>query len=157
MLFIPRKVPRRCYLNWIASKPIRMWQRFRRPWKLEWISFFRLIIWKHVNLLTVNTNFRVTLKNLIPDKATSSFTTSFKKRSVSMFHDRENTSRRIWIGFFDSSFTLAIENDAAHIRSITNKIEYQEYTARKVVGNGLKFCKKKIRIGNELKKTLSLR
>lgn len=60
-----------------------------------------------------------------------------------MFHDRGNTSRRTWIGFFDSSFMLAIENDAAHIRSITNKIEYQEYTARKVVGNGLKFFTQK--------------
>lgn len=73
-------------------------------------------------------------KKRIPDKATLFLMTSFKKRSVVVFHDCDGTIRRTSIGFFDSSLILAIENVTALERKMTNVKEYQKYTIRHVVG-----------------------
>lgn len=111
-----------------GSCHLKCWNRFGF-WN------FSLIVYL---LLTLNTNFRVIKKNRIPDKAISSLITSFKKRSSSEFHWYEGTARRISMGFFDSSLTLAKENTTAHVRNITKTNEHQKYTARIIVGIGLK-------------------
>lgn len=80
--------------------------------------------------LTLKIKGRVTKKNLSPDKAIFSLTSSEKNLFVSAFQHDEGRLRNTFAGFFDSSLTLAAENDTIMLRNMRKIREYQKYTIR---------------------------
>lgn len=91
----------------------------------NYVLWYRDIVWNSSTIVpaTLKINFRVRKKNFNPDKATVLFTTSSRKRFVSLLHNVDGTECNIWVGIFDSSLTRDANNETTNVRMITKTQE----------------------------------
>lgn len=71
-------------------------------------------------------SFRVRKKNLQPDKATVSLTTSSEKRKASLHQECRGIARSTTIGFFDSSWMYDANSETATVLVIRKISENQK-------------------------------